>query len=158
LALIFAIYQFTAMIIRLAKTEDIPQIQVVRNSVKENMLSDPSLVPDKDVEDYINNRGRGWVCEINGEIAGFAIVSVTDYNVWALFIQPGHDKQGIGKKLHDEMMSWYFSQTDKKIWLGTAPGTRAEAFYRKAGWREAGTHGKGEIKFEMTREEWQLQQ
>ena len=142
------------MIIRQAKTQDIPQIQVVRNAVKENTLSDPALVPDKDVEDYIHNRGKGWVCEIDRVIVGFAIVSITDNNVWALFIQPGYDKKGIGKKLHDEMMKWYFSQTSTTIWLGTAPGTRAESFYRKAGWKETGLHGKGEIKFEMTAEDW----
>jgi GNAT superfamily N-acetyltransferase len=143
------------MTFREAKTEDIPQIQIVRNSVKENILSNPALVPDKDVEDYIHNRGKGWVCEIDNTIVGFAIVSVIDHNVWALFIQPGYDKKGIGKKLHDEMMNWYFSQTSTTIWLGTAPGTRAENFYRTAGWKETGTHGKGEIKFEMTAEEWQ---
>jgi hypothetical protein len=31
---------------------------------------------------------------------------------------------------------------------------QAEVFYRRAGWREIGTHGKGEIKFEMTADEW----
>jgi GNAT superfamily N-acetyltransferase len=142
------------MIFREASTDDIPQIQLVRNSVKENMLSDPALVPDNDVEDYINKRGKGWVCKIDNTIVGFAIVSVTDHNVWALFIQPGYDKKGIGKKLHDEMISWYFSQTNVAIWLGTAPKTRAEEFYRKAGWKEIGAHGKGEIKFEMTAEDW----
>jgi GNAT superfamily N-acetyltransferase len=142
------------MTFREAKTEDILQMQIVRNAVKENMLSNPALVPDKDVEDYMLNRGKGWVCEINNTIVGFAIVSVTDHNVWALFIQPGYDKKGIGKKLHDEMMNWYFSQTDAAIWLGTAPGTRAEEFYRKAGWKETGTHGKGEIKFEMIAGDW----
>jgi GNAT superfamily N-acetyltransferase len=143
------------MIFRPALNADIPQIQVVRNSVKENMLSDPALVPDKDVEDYINNRGKGWVCEINNNIVGFAIISITDNNVWALFIQPGYEQKGIGRQLHDKMMNWYFSQTTVTAWLGTAPGTRAEAFYRKAGWRETGTHGKGEIKFEMTVEDWE---
>ncbi len=143
------------MIFREAQTADIPQIQIVRNSVKENTLSDPALVPDKDVEDYMTRRGRGWVCEINNTIIGFAIVSVTDRNVWALFIQPGFEKKGIGRRLHDEMMDWYFNQTAEMIWLGTAPGTRAELFYRKAGWREVGTHGKSEIKFEMTAEKWQ---
>lgn len=141
-------------ILRQAITTDIPQIQIVRNTVTENTLSNPALVPDSDVEDYINRRGRGWVCEINEVIVGFAIVSVIDHNVWALFIQPGHDKKGIGRTLHDEMMNWYFSQTNKTIWLGTAPGTRAERFYRKAGWKETGSHGKGEIKFEMTFDNW----
>jgi GNAT superfamily N-acetyltransferase len=142
------------MIFREAVLSDIPQIQVVRNSVTENTLSNPDLVPDKDVEDYIINRGKGWVCVIDKTIVGFAIVSVTDNNVWALFIQPGYDKKGIGKKLHDDMMDWYFSQTNTTIWLGTSQGTRAEQFYRKAGWVEVGTHGKGEVKFEMTAAQW----
>ena len=41
------------MIFRETQITDIPQIQIVRNSVKENTLSDPALVPDKDVEDCI---------------------------------------------------------------------------------------------------------
>ncbi len=143
------------MIIREAELKDIPQIQVVRNAVTENTLSDPAMVPDSDVEDYITRRGKGWICEMENRIVGFSIVSVMDKNVWALFIQPGYDKQGIGQRLHDAMMEWYFVQTPETIWLGTAPGTRAEKFYRKAGWTETGTHGKGEIKFEMTQEAWQ---
>lgn len=147
------------MNIRVAEIKDIPQIQFVRNLVKENRLSDPALVPDSDVEDYITRRGRGWVCEINAQIVGFAIADLVDNNIWALFIHPDFEKLGIGKRLHDEMINWYFSQTDKTVWLGTSPNTRAELFYRKAGWKETGTHGKGEIKFEMTKDEWRsLQQ
>lgn len=142
------------MIFREAIATDIPSIQLVRNSVTENTLSDPALVPDEDVEDYLFRRGKGWVSEINNRIVGFSIVSVIDHNVWALFIQPGFEKMGIGKRLHDIMMNWYFSQTKETCWLGTAPGTRAEMFYRTAGWTEIGTHGKGEIKFEMTIEQW----
>ena len=142
------------MKIRVAEIKDIPQIQVVRNLVTENRLSDPALVPDRDVEDYINRRGKGWVCEINDEVVGFAIADLFDNNIWALFIHPDFERIGIGKKLHDEMLNWYFSQTDKTLWLGTAPKTRAELFYRKAGWKEVGIHGKGEIKFEMTKEDW----
>ena len=142
------------MKIRVAEIKDIPQIQVVRNLVTENRLSDPALVPDSDVEDYINRRGKGWVCEINGGIVGFAIADLVDNNIWALFIHPDFERLGIGKKLHDEMLNWYFSRTDKTLWLGTAPKTRAEMFYRKAGWKEVGIHGKGEIKFEMTKEDW----
>ncbi|HEY5772300.1 MAG TPA: GNAT family N-acetyltransferase [Chitinophagaceae bacterium] len=142
------------MNIRVAEIKDISQIQVVRNLVKENRLSDPALVPDSDVEDYITRRGKGWVCEIDGEVVGFAIADLVENNIWALFIHPGFERIGIGKKLHEEMMSWYFSQTDKTVWLGTSPKTRAELFYRKAGWKEVGVHGKGEMKFEMTKDEW----
>ncbi len=142
------------MTFREASVTDILQIQLVRNRVRENRLSDPSLVPDKDVEDYIMRRGKGWVCEVDGHIVAFAIVSVLDNNVWALFVQPGFEGKGIGRELHDRMMNWYFEQTEKAIWLSTAPKTRAENFYRKAGWKETGFHGKGEIKFEMTAGDW----
>ena len=143
------------MIYREATISDIPGIQLVRNAVKENQLSDPALVPDKDVEEYIINRGKGWVCEIDNKITGFAIADLVDHNIWALFIHPDQEGNGIGKKLHDRMLDWYFDKATTTVWLGTAPGTRAEGFYRKAGWKETGTHGKGEIKFEMSFDEWQ---
>lgn len=141
------------MIIREATKEDIPQIQIVRNSVKENTLSDPNLVTDQDCHEFLTQREKGWVCEINERIVGFSIVDVKENNVWALFLHPDFENQGIGRKLHDVMLDWYFSQTKESIWLGTSPNTRAETFYRKSSWIEIGMHGK-EIKFEMTFDNW----
>ena len=148
-------YYLGRMRIREANSGDISGMQIVRNLVKENPLSNPALVTDQDCDDFINKRGKGWVCEDDGEIIGFSIVDLVDHNVWALFIHPDHEKKGIGRKLHDIMINWYFSQSPRTIWLGTAPKTRAEAFYRKAGWEEVGMHGKGELKFEMTKEKWE---
>lgn len=137
------------MILREAQVDDISEIQSVRHAVKENVLSDPALVTDKDVETYICKRGKGWVCEVDDVVVGFSIVDLQGHNVWALFVHPLHEQKGIGKLLHDTMMNWYFEQTTQKAWLSTDPGTRAERFYRINGWKEAGVHGKGEIKFEM---------
>ena len=145
------------MTIREARIGDIKDIQIVRNSVKENTLSDPNLVTDKDCEEFITARGKGWVCEIENKIVGFAIVDLKGNNIWALFIDPLFEKRGIGQKLHRTMLDWYFAQTDQPVWLGTAFNTRAEQFYRKAGWKEVGLHGKKEIKFEMTFENWVTQ-
>jgi GNAT superfamily N-acetyltransferase len=142
------------MTIREARIIDIPQIQLVRNSVTENTLSNPDLVSDKDCEDFMTIRGKGWVCEINQEIVGFSIADLQDHNIWALFLRPEYERKGIGRQLHDVMLDWYFQQTQDNVWLGTSPHTRAEGFYRKAGWKEIGTHGKGEIKFEMTYDAW----
>ncbi len=142
------------MSIRQAIISDIKQIQWIRNAVKENTLSDPSLVTDDDVIEYISWRVRGWVYETEGVITGFSIISLVDQNVWALFVHPDFEKRGIGRLLHNEMMNWYFENTDKLVWLSTSPGTRAEQFYRRAGWQENGTYGKGEIKFEMSKERW----
>lgn len=140
--------------IREAGPEDVSQIQGVRNSVKENTLSDPSLVTDRDCEEFLSERGKGWVCEVNQTIVGFSIVDLKENNIWALFLHPDFENKGIGRKLHDIMLDWYFEQKTDTLWLGTSPGTRAETFYRKSGWREMGSHGKGEIKFEMTYNNW----
>ncbi|MBK9737660.1 MAG: GNAT family N-acetyltransferase [Saprospiraceae bacterium] len=144
------------MTIREANTDDIKQIQIVRNSVTENTLSSPNLVTDEDCREFITIRGKAWVCEINNEIVGFSIADLKDHNIWALFLRPDFEKKGIGKQLHDTMLDWYFKQTKETVWLGTSPNTRAEAFYRKAGWTVTGIHGKGEIKFEMTYKDWKI--
>lgn len=141
------------MIYREATAADIPQMQVIRNAVKENALSNPALVKDSDYDEFMFKRGKGWVAEENGLITGFAIADLQDDNIWALFIHPDFEKKGVGKKLHDIMMDWFFSTGKKQCWLGTAPGTRAAQFYSECGWREAGMHGK-EIKYEMTAAEW----
>lgn len=139
---------------REAKIEDIKQIQIVRNSVKENALSNPALVSDKDCEEFLTIRGKGWVCEIDNTIVGFSIVDLKENNIWALFVKPEHEKKGIGKELYTRMMDWYFDQTKTPVWLGTAPNTRAEKFYEKLGWVKTGTVNKGETKFEMSYKSW----
>lgn len=143
------------MPIRTARVSDIPALYLIRNAVKENVLSNPGLVTDADCIDYITNRGKGWVYLIENEVVGFAIADLTDHNIWALFVHPDYEKQGIGKQLHDVMLDWYFSQTDTTVWLSTDAQTRAEQFYRKAGWQAVGSYGKTEIKFEMTASDWE---
>ena len=142
------------MTFREANIADIKQIQIVRNSVNENTLSNPDLVTDADCSEFMTKRGKGWVCEIDNQIVGFSIADLKENNIWALFVHPNYDKQGIGRQLHDLMLNWYFNQTSKNVWLGTEPNTRAEKFYRKSGWTEVGIHGKGEIKFQMTFDNW----
>lgn len=142
------------MIFRTAQIEDIPQIMIVRMSVKENRLNNPGLVTEKDCEHYLTVRGKGWVCEADHTIVGFAIADLEDHNIWALFVDPEHEKKGIGLQLHHTMLDWYFSQTRENLWLGTAPNTRAANFYRKAGWTDMGLRPNGEIRFEMSAQKW----
>jgi len=146
------------MLFREATIADIPQMQIVRHLVKENVLSNPVLVTDEDCKNYITIKGKGWVCEVNNFIIGFSIADLVDKNIWALFVHPEFERKGIGKKLHDTMLTWYFNQTRETVWLSTAPNTRAEKFYRKAGWKDVGKHGKNEIKFEMNYDDWKKKQ
>ena len=143
------------MIFREAIIDDIKQMQVVRNAVKENVLSNPDLIKDADYIPFITSNGKGWVCEIDEQIVGFAIVDIKEKNIWALFVHPNFEAKGIGKQLYKIMMDWYFTKTKETIWLSTEPNSRAETFYKMNGWKEVGIYGKGEVKFEMSYENWE---
>jgi GNAT superfamily N-acetyltransferase len=139
---------------REATIQDIPQMHTIRIAVKENILPDSTIISAEDYVNFLTVRGKGWVCEIENEIVGFAIIDLKEKNIWALFVHPAHERKGVGKRLKQIMLDWYFENNDEPIWLGTSPGTRAENFYRRAGWKDVGKRANGEIKFEMTKEEW----
>jgi len=142
------------IVFRIAEISDVKQMQVVRHLVKENTLSNPDLVPDKDVIFYISEKGKGWVCEVEGQVVGFSIIDLREKSVWALFVDPEFAEKGIGKELHRLMMDWYFEQTKDNVELGTAPNTRAERFYRLQGWTRVGNYPNGEVKFELSYRRW----
>ena len=140
------------MNLREATRDDISAMHAVRLSVKENVLSDPSIVKESDYLDYIDVYGKAWVCESGGELIGFAIVDIRRHEVWALFISPAFEGKGAGKQLHDMMLQWYFDRTEHPLILSTEPGSRASLFYRMKGWKQVGIKTNGEIVFQMQKE------
>ncbi len=142
------------MILREATINDIQELHRIRVAVNENRLSNPDLITAVDYKEYLTQRGKGWLCEIDSLIVGFVIVDLKESNVWALFIHPMHEGKGIGKSLQKIMLTWYFSQTTKKVRLGTAPYSRAEKFYSKTGWKKIGLQPNGEVLFELTFNDW----
>jgi GNAT superfamily N-acetyltransferase len=139
---------------REALLTDIPQMSVLRLAVKENALSDAALITQQDYIDHLSERGKGWVCEADGKIVGFAIGDLVKHNVWALFVQPEFEGQGIARDLLISLLDWYYGETKETIWLSTSPDTRAADFYRSFGFKEAGKLPNGELKFELTADEW----
>jgi GNAT superfamily N-acetyltransferase len=139
--------------IRIAGETDIEEMHSIRLAVRENRLADPSVVQPDDYRRMLAEYGRGWVAELDGRIAGFAIADLARGNVWALFVAPEFEGRGAGRMLHDMMMDWFFASGAGSVWLSTDPGTRAEAFYRAGGWRPAGEY-HGEARYEMSRQDW----
>lgn len=137
-------------ILRQARRGDVAAIQRVRHSVRENRLVS-RRISDEEVVRYLELLGRGWVVEVDGEVVAFAIGDATIGNIWALFVDPRHEARGYGRRLHDTMLQWLWAQGLQHLWLSTEAGTRAERFYRAAGWRDAGTTPHGELAFVLDR-------
>ncbi len=132
--------------IRRARDEDHARVTEIRNSVKENMLRDPSRVT---VEDYIwfrDNPGV-WVWEEDGQILGFSAADTRGGSIWALFIAPGHERRGIGRALFEKACDVLRQDGHRTAWLTTDPGSWAEGFYRAAGWKVLGASPRGELIF-----------
>jgi GNAT superfamily N-acetyltransferase len=144
------------MSIREAEIADIPAMHRIRMAVRENVLTNPLAVQEADYEPYLSPPNKGWVCEISNNIVGFSIVDVKGNEVWALFVDPEHEGQGVGGRLHDILVNWYFSQNEEELILGTEEGTRAEKFYTQKGWKVSGQKSNGEIIFKMHRKDLHL--
>ena len=137
--------------LRQAVAGDVAGIQRVRRAVRENRLVS-TVIRDEDVLEAIERTGRGWVVEAGGEIVGFAIGNATNGNIWALFVDPDHERRGYGRRLHDTMTQWLRSRGLGQLWLTTEPGTRAQKFYESAGWRFTGMTPQGEARYELGEE------
>jgi GNAT superfamily N-acetyltransferase len=103
---------------------------------------------------FLEDAGRGWVATAGGRMLGFAIADLRSQSVWALFVDRAAEGRGIGRRLHEVMVEWLFQCGARAITLGTDAGTRAERFYRTAGWQHIGADARGEAQFEMTRARW----
>ncbi len=134
--------------IRLAAEADISRLTDIRNAVRENRLSDPSLVTPADYRWFIAQRSL-FVWQENDVLVGFSAADARDGSIWALFVDPLYEGRGIGRVLLEHACSVLERAGFAQIWLTTAPGTRAARFYEAAGWRAAGC-ADGQLKLEFT--------
>jgi GNAT superfamily N-acetyltransferase len=134
------------VVIRNADRDDIPRLREIRDTVRENKLGDPSSVTADDICWFIDNPGI-FVWEEEGKIVGFSAADPRDGSVFALFMDQAYEGRGIAQALFDRACKVLMSAGCSRLWLTTEPGTRAERFYRKAGWRVAGV-SNGNLVFE----------
>jgi len=126
--------------IRNATDADIPRIVEIRAAVRENRLRDPSRVTLADIQWFIANPGI-FVWQEDGRIVGFAAADPRNGNIWALFMDQAYEGRGFARHLFRRACEVLENAGCQRMWLTTTPGTRAEKFYRKAGWTVAGTDG-----------------
>lgn len=136
--------------LRQACDADVSQMNRIRLSVSENVLTNPTWLTENRTRTFLNERGKGWVVEEGGRINGFAIVDGIEGSVWALFVRPGQEGRGIGRLLMGPAMDHLRDLGFRMAWLSTEPGTRAEAFYLEQGWTRVGeANVRGEVRMEL---------
>ena len=133
--------------LRQATRDDIPAMHRIRLAVRENRTS--GIIREEHYNREIEVSGRGWVVEEQQEIVGFAVGNRETASIWALFVHPDHEGRGYGRMLHDAVVEWLFAQGVHRIWLSTAPGTRAQEFYEEAGWKFQRALPGGERYYEL---------
>ena len=133
--------------IRRAGPADQARIFDIRFAVRENRLSNPNLVTPADVAWFIDNPGI-WLWDENGVVKGFAAGDTRDGTVWALFVDPAFEGLGIGRALLEAALATLREAGHRVAKLSTGSGTRAERFYRAAGWSQIGHTDKGEVLFQ----------
>lgn len=133
--------------LRTAAASDIPAMHAIRLGVRENRLADATLVREASYRRYVD-AGAAWVAVSGEDVIGFAAAEESEGRVWALFVDERWEGGGVGSALHRHMLDWAGARGIDRLWLTTAEGSRAEAFYRARGWVEAAAAPKGEIRFE----------
>lgn len=136
-------------VLRQATRADIAAMHRVRLAVRENVLVSVASVTEQAYVEHLERGGSGWVVEDGGKVVALAAANRHSGNVWALFVHPDHERRGYGRALHDTMLQWLWAEGVPRAWLSTEPGTRAQRFYERAGWRCTGATAHGEVGYEM---------
>ncbi len=136
--------------IRPAERGDMAELTALRTSVVENHLGvDEMAVMGITPETVLASVEAGerccFVAEEDGVIAGFSMADRRDGQIFALFTRPGHEGRGHGSRLLGEALDWLIAHGHAAAWLTTAPGTRAERFYRLKGWQPDGQTAEGDV-------------
>ena len=132
--------------IRQALPSDIPRLMEIRGAVRENRLSDPGRVTMADYLWHIDHAPI-HVWEDRGLIKGLSAGDPRDGSIWALFVDPAFEGQGIGQALIAVACTSLATAGHRVAKLSTDPGTRAERFYLRNGWRPDGYTDRGEVIF-----------
>lgn len=131
----------SAAVFRRATEADIPDMSRIRLAVKENRLRDPGRVTRQMYVDFLERDGRGWVAQVDGITVAFSYASKLDGSIWALFVDPAHEGQGLARHLLELATAWLFALGFEQLTLSTSAGTRAEVFYARCGWIRGSSSG-----------------
>lgn len=125
---------------------DLRDLYDIRYAVKENRLINMTIPPEEVVRRCAED--GAWICLDEGKAVAFSIASMEpEVVLWALFVRPSYEGQGIGRELMKGSMNWFREQNTAVASLSTDPGTRADRFYQRQGWTRGDLNAAGEVVF-----------
>jgi GNAT superfamily N-acetyltransferase len=137
------------LIYRPAVESDLAMLYDIRFSVQENRCYDPQEIPVSRVLPVLNE-GGSFLCLDGNWPVGFSMASFELGELFGLFLRPGYQGCGIGRRLLALAVDWMSGQGAAGMHLVTDPGTRAERLYRAAGWQVTGRNeATGELLLEL---------
>lgn len=148
----------TAFVIRPATPDDIPAIFDIRTSVRDNHLSQAQLtvrgITPESILAAMREMPCLWVAAAGDTLAGFSMIDIESACLYALFVRPECEGQGIGAALLKAAEDALFAH-HRIIWLVTddSADVRAGRFYRHHGWHAVRAAENVDTRFEKTRTE-----
>jgi GNAT superfamily N-acetyltransferase len=98
-------------------------------------------VTEASIVEMISASSCGWVAVVNNEIVGFSLVDVPNAALFAAFMLPAYEGNGVGTRLVAVAERELFKH-HSVIWLETDKRSRAAGFYQRLGWgNERATEG-----------------
>jgi ribosomal protein S18 acetylase RimI-like enzyme len=126
------------IIIRDAAEEDIPAIFEVRTSVRENHLSVEQMaklgITNETIRQALCMEPCIWVAVQGDHIVGFSMADAADACLFAAFVRPEWQGQGIGRRLMERAEA-FLVKRHSSVWLHTDGSSRAVGFYERLGWK-----------------------
>jgi len=122
--------------------DDIQSLFAVRVATHENRLTIEELaslgITEETVEEKLAGTYKGWLCEAENLVAGFAMGDWATGELWVIDVLPEYIGKGIGSALLRKVEEWLKEKGCHRLWLTTDidRSLKAYRFYRDHGWED----------------------
>lgn len=144
------------VMIRVATREDVDSLFEIRTSVEQNHLSREQMaalgITPQVLGQAIEDSKCVWIAEVEGQPLAFVMIDRETGELFAMFVRPGHENRGLGRRLMWVAEAALFEQHER-IFLITdgRQDIRANGFYQRLGWVLAGQADNDDVRYEKCR-------